>query len=113
MSIYLGALQPQLVAMLTEETTKVAGLSEGNHTLEWYLVWSTVGLGLATLSGMLVTMLLTWVSWKLYKVDAARSETSAKVANNSIDSMEHVAVVALTHEDRIRQMKLLRKGRGV
>lgn len=52
------------------------------------------------------TIALTWVSWKLYKIDAQKTTV---VAKESIDSMRDVALTALTHEDRVRQLKHISK----
>lgn|SRR5512138_3905475 len=108
----LLALVSTSVSSVSEKPIEIAGIE--SHTLEWYLVWSTVALAVVTLVTALITGLLTWVSWKLYKVDAEKNkqliDKSAEVANNSIDSMEHVAVTAITHSDRVRRMKRLRKG---
>jgi ABC-type bacteriocin/lantibiotic exporter with double-glycine peptidase domain len=103
------------VLTLIAQSAELAGVE--SHTLEWYLVWSTVALTVVTLTTTLVTALLSWVSWKQYKVEAEKSkvvsDNATSVANNSVDSMEHVAVVALTHRERVRAMKHLRKGSGV
>lgn len=65
------------------------------HTAELLVIVSTIAL-------TVVTALLTFVSWKLYKVDAEKT-------NNAIDSMEHVAITAITHEDRLRQLKAIER----
>lgn len=69
------------------------------HMTEWLVIVSTIAL-------TIVSTALTWVSYKLYKVDA---DKTASIANNSIDSMEHVAITAITHEDRVRAIKRFRR----
>lgn len=64
------------------------------HVIELSIVVSTIAL-------TIVTALLTWVSWKLYKVDADKT-------NHSIDALENVAITAITHEDRVRQLKAIK-----
>lgn len=97
-----------LLYVLSEKQIEIGDIE--SHTLEWYLVWSTVALAIVTLATAIVTGLLTWISWKTYKVEA---EKTASIANNSIDSIEHVAVVAMTHADRVKKMKHLRRGTDV
>jgi hypothetical protein len=88
-----------------------------SHTLEWWLIWSTVVLALVTLATAIVTGLQTWISWKTYKVESEKTNNainkSSDVSEHAIDGMEHVAVVAITHNERVRQMKHIRKGKGV
>jgi hypothetical protein len=74
---------------------------ESSHLLEWLLVITTVALTIPTALG-------AWISWKLYKVD---SEKTKEIANNAIDSIESVAKVAITHEDRVRELKAVSRKR--
>jgi hypothetical protein len=101
--------------LATETNPELGGIDD--HTLEWYLLVATGILAAITLATALVTGLLAWVSWKLYKIDAEKTEKivseSGTVANNSINSMEHVAVNALSHPERVRRMNRIRRGRGI
>lgn len=101
--------------LATETNPELGGIED--HTLEWYLLVATGTLAAITLATALVTALLAWVSWKLYKIDAEKTEKlssdNKEVANNSLNSMESVAVAAISHRDRIRQMNRIRKGRGI
>lgn len=82
-----------------------------SHTLEWYLVWSTIVLAVVTLATAIVTGLLTWISWKTYKVEAEKTvnqtNKTIELANNSVDSMEHVAVTAIDSAARHRELRRL------
>jgi hypothetical protein len=87
-----------MISVLASETVAPENVS---HVLELFVILSTIAL-------TIVTVALTWISYKLYKVD---SEKVSSIANNSIDSMEHVAITAITHEDRVRQLKRIRSHR--
>ncbi len=87
----------QVMASGAEET----GLS-ASTVIELSVVFSTLGL-------VIVTALLTWVSWKQFKKD---SDNIKDVANNSIDSMENVAVhsiTEITESNRQRQLHTLKR----
>ncbi len=79
-----------------------ADAATGSHTWEMVLALATIGLGIAT------TILIIATS-KLAKVTAA---DAAKLANNSVDSMEHVAVEAI-HHDRHRDVLRMAAGRPI
>lgn len=87
--------------MITAYATIVAAeTAAGNHTWEIVLAVATIGLAVAT------SVLIVATS-KLAKVTA---DDASKLANNSVDSMEHVAVEAI-HHDRHRDVLRLASGR--
>lgn len=84
--------------MITARTLAAAeAVTAGSHTWEIVLALSTIGLAIATAVGI-------WASLKLAKVTEA---DASKLANNSVDSMENVAVHALTRADKIAALNHL------
>lgn len=78
-------------------TLAAEAAAAGSHTWEIVLALSTVALFFATTVGAVVT----------YKLAKATEADAAKLSNNSVDSMENIASLALTRDERIRAINHL------
>lgn len=71
--------------------------ADSSHMLEWILALATTALAIVT----------AWAAYVTAKLARATERDAATLANNSVDSMENVAVTALDHFSRTQELRRL------